>query len=1037
MKTKNWLFAGALGVAAAILYLASLADYAFPGESAQLMVYWKGLDVPDVPVYPLMAFFAKMLGGGNLIAPVCGVVSVVLLFLLTSRFIAARVIGEGAEAQRGPVSLAAALTAVFVFMLTPAVRSAATHLEPRLFDFAWALAAFAVSLPFFRFKSLPSLFAIVVGALVGLGVCDSSLFLMLLPFYLALTCFVSAAAGRKPYIPLFLVLAAFLVTAVVFLGHAGIAVGDHLKGLAKEMSSYTAAPGWLFIAIFATLPFVTALFSSASAFSEKPGIVLWTFHAAMTFVAILAVATRLSPSAIMEPYGALPVATSAFAALLSGYLVAYWWHQRKSPVALVVGGIFAFVLVVTCCWNLFTFDGDRGAFADQVARRVVDDLGDRRWFVSDGVLDSHVKLVADDAGKEVHVVALSRDLDENYLAKLADVVRLEGIGGAKNGELQLSLTLGVLPFLQDWFASDPEAAKGVAIWGAPDIWYSANIVPVPEFLFFGSDEKRVPDWASWAAFDKILEAPKGWGSYHDRKVTDPVERLRFSLRRHMGFVANNRGVWLQDKHRDDDAWKMYELVLNDIDHDNICAIFNEVGMVGAKHPQAVAKQRDLERMLRAAVDDTNRRYILWRLGTYYGYIRNPDVFVRLGHAWARSGRPGDALSQIRRAIDFVPTDKRSVLLNMMAALYASDNKQKQSRQIYESILSRNSRDHDALIGMMRLELLDGNSAKALEYLQRAAESSGEGKRAKIELAMVAMMKNNLEEAKNLVKKAIDTDSKDMQCWSLLAAVTIQQIDAEKDAKKRAAMQKDLENVILPTMEKQSGGVHDYYIQATRGFVLLKKGEERRREARDAFLAASKARPDVAATQNLVLGLDISMDDKDGAETHAKDVLRRNRSAPLANYVMGSLALGRGELDDAVVYLHKAADAAQPVPLALNDIAEALRRRREYDEAEVYARKAVKAAPSLYVAWETLGSVLMDQGKNLDEAESCIRKACDLSKAKNGHEADIRMLISLARVQLKRGDRQHAKVSIRKVQSRISELSAFERREFEEVKKRVR
>ena len=126
-----------------------------------------------------------------------------------------------------------------------------------------------------------------------------------------------------------------------------------------------------------------------------------------------------------------------------------------------------------------------------------------------------------------------------------------------------------------------------------------------------------------------------------------------------------------------------------------------------------------------------------------------------------------------------------------------------------------------------------------------------------------------------------------------------------------------------------------------------------------------------------------------------------------------------------------------MPLALNDIAEALRRRRDYAEAERYARKAIKAAPSLYVAWETLGAILMDQGVNLDEAESCIRKACDLSKAKSGHEADIRMLISLARVQLKRGDKQHAKVSIRKVQNRISELSDFERREFEEVKKRVR
>ena len=80
---------------------------------------------------------------------------------------------------------------------------------------------------------------------------------------------------------------------------------------------------------------------------------------------------------------------------------------------------------------------------------------------------------------------------------------------------------------------------------------------------------------------------------------------------------------------------------------------------------------------------------------------------------------------------------------------------------------------------------------------------------------------------------------------------------------------------------------------------------------------------------------------------------------------------------------------------------------------------------------------MDQNRDFAEAESCIRKACELSKGKNGREADVRMLVSLARVQLKAGDKQHAKVTIRKIQSRIGELSEFERREFEEVKKGVR
>ena len=1034
---KNWAMAGVLGFLAAIVYFASMANYTFPGEGADLIAAWKGLEVLSVPKFPLLSAFARLLGGGNLIAPVSGVLSVLFLYLVAEAFVGWRLGDERKEKSSLP-AIAAGVAAV-VFMVTPGVRSAATHLEPRMFDFAWALAVFVLSIPFFG--GLPGgfwLYPILAGVMAGLGLTDSAIFLVFAPFYFATVSAVARKGGRKPYLPMFLFLLFALVTYPIALSVFDVPKVDLLKGIVAEMRSYWSTPGWVFVAIFSTLPFVSALFSSGKAFNERPGLVQWIYHCALTFAVVLAVATALSPSSVMEPYGVTPVVTSAFAAAVAGYLAAYWWQNRKGRVSMVAGGVLAFVLAVTAVWNLFSFDGDVGAFADKVARKIVADLGDRRWLVTDGTLDSHLKLVAAEEGKDLNLISLVRDQDEKYLAALGDLIKREGVGGSKNGTLQLSLSLGVLPFVQDWFASDPTAAKQVAIFGAPDLWYSAGQTPVPEFFFFGADESRVPDWTVWKEFDSILAVPKGWGSYHDRKVTNPVDRMRQSLRRHLGFVANNRGVYLQDQKKDDEAFKMYELVLNEIDHDNICAIFNEVAMVGQKHPAAVAKQRELERMLKSAVDDKDRRYLLWRLGTFYGYIRNPDTFIRLGHAWARSGRPGDALSQIRRAIDFVPSDKRSVLLNMMAALYASGNDQHKSRQIYESVLKQDENDHDALIGMMRLELLAGNSAKALDYLQRAAKTAGEGKRANIEFAMVMMMRNDLEQAKAYIKKVTDADVKNLQAWSLLAAVTMQQIDTTKGEKAKQALLKEVKDVIIPTMEKQARDPHDYYLQATKGFVHLREGQESRVKARDAFLAAAKARPDIAATQDMVLGLDISLDDKENAEAHARDVLRRNRNAPLANYVLGSLALGRGKYEEAEAYLRKAADAPQPVPLALNDLAEVLRRLKRLDEAERYARKATETAPGLYVAWETLGSILMAAGRNLDEAEAAIRKACQLSKdAKTGKEADVRMLVSLARVQIRNKDKEHARLTIRKVRARLDELSAFEREEFEEVAKSAR
>ncbi len=1036
---RNLIISSILGVIAAIMYFASMAGYAYPGESAKLIACWKGLELAATPQYPLMAVFARWLGGGNLIAPICGVIATVLLFNLVAVFTASKVRSDAMLPFKGQISTVAATAAAVVFMVTPAVRSAATHLEPRLFDFTWVLCAFALAIPFLRGpKALFWLHSILLGIAVGLGFVDSVLILVLVPFHLATVVAVALKHERKPYLPLFLFVVATYVTILVALNSFGLESGEFLKRAARELRDYYTTPGWLFVGIFSTLPFAIAVFSSAKAFGEKPGLVQWIFHCALTFVAILAVATALSPSSLMEPYGITPVATSAFAAAVAGYLVAFWWTNRGVNVSRIAGGILVFVLAVTAVWNLFSFDGDNGSFADKVARKILDDLGERRWLVTDGSLDSHIKLVAETDGRSVNLIALNRDLDEDYLAELGEVVKKEGVGGSKNASLQLSLSLGVLPFVQDWFSADPSVAQEVAIFGAPDLWYTAGITPVPEFFFFGADDKREPDWSVWKEFDAILEAPKGWGSYRNRKISNPVDRLRLSLRRHLGFVANNRGVFLQDHKRDDDAFKMYELVLNEIDRDNICAIFNEVAMVGQKYPAAVARQNVLDGMLKDAVKDKQRRYILWRLGTYYGYIRNPDIFIRVGHAWARSGRPGDALSQIRRAIDFVPSDKQSVLLNMMAALYASENNQGDSRRIYEALLQRNKKDHDALIGMMRLELMDGNKEKALEYLQRAAAlSGGEGKRGNLELAMVAMMKNDHATAKGLIKKVTDADPKDLQAWSLLAAVIMQQADATSDEKAKDALTKELEESVIPTMEKQARDQYDYYLQATKGFVMLRRGEAGRKKAREAFLTAARARPDIAATQDLVLGLDISLDDKENAEVHARDVLRRNRNAPLANYVMGSIALGRNRYIEAEAFLRKAAEAPQPVPLALNDLAEVLRRKKDYAEAERYARLATERAPGLYVAWETLGSVLMDAEIKLDEAEAAIRKACQLSRDKNGKEADVRMLISLARVQLKNGDKQHAKITIRKVQFRIGELSDFEKQEFEEVVKGAR
>lgn len=1052
----DWLVAGVFALASAALYFATKADFVYPGESAHLIALWRGLDAANVSPYPLTACIAKLLGCGNAIAPVCGVIATASVYVLSVFFVRLRINGEHMQRFAVPASRLAGGVAATMFMLTPAVRSAATHLEPRMVSVAWALVALLVALPWSRASKWTGRFyAIVVGLMWGLGAADTPLFIVLLPLALVAAVVLPVRRGRKPFSEVSLFVLAGLVAFFIAASAGTGDLGETLKTLWNAFKAYTDPDGWMMVLFFTTIPFVVSLFSSNKAFNEESGWVQWTFHISMGIASIIAVATPLSASSLMESAGVAPVAASLFAAFVAGYLAAYWLlvafssvrvneSQDKAPVATkgrvfayVAGGVLAVVYLFTALFGLFAFDSSSGAFADRIAARMLDDLGDRTWIVTDGTFDDNLRIMAADRGRELNIVSLSRDLDKDYLDQLAAIVKEKNVGGVHNADLSLSLTLGILPFVQDWFACDPTVPASLVVFGAPDLWHSAGMQSVPEFAFFGADPARKTDWASaWKEIEPFLSAPAGWGSYSLRKVKNPIERMRLELRRHLGFVANNLGVWLQDNGRDDEAFEMYELVLETIDPDNICALFNAFEMAQAKHPKASARKFSYEKRLKAIVDDPNRRYRLWSLSTYYGYIRKPEVLIRLGFAWARSGRPGEALAQIRRAIDFIPTDRRSSILNMMAALYASEDDRAKSREMYEQVLAKNAADHDALIGMMRLSFMEGDNEKALEYLDRAVAAGGDDPRIRIELAMSALMRQDLPKAKSLLKQVTDADASDLRAWSLLAAVTMQQSDAAATPAEKAVFDKELETMILPAMEAQSRSPEDYYVQTTKAFLLMRKGVEKRREARDAFAVAAKARPDISATQDLVMGLDISLDDPESAERHARDVLKRNRNSPLANYIMGSLSLRRDDYDSAERYLRKSADAKNPVVLAMNDLAEVLRRKKSFAEAERYARMAVKTNPKLYVAWETVGSIIMDANGDLDEAQRCVEKAVELSKV-DGRAEDVRMLISLARVLTMKGDKKMARVTLRKVQSRVGELSEFEKGEYDELMKNVR
>lgn len=1099
-KATGAIWAAGVAAISALLFFTGLGEYAHPGESAHLTALWKGLDVASWNEFPFAGAVARFFGVSQAFPPLCGIAATLLLYVVVSRFLRFRARAWLGKDEATTASRMGGAAAALAFASAPAILDAATRLEPRLFDAVCALAAIAVFIPA---GSLPKhcawLLPAVSGALCAAGFADTPFVLAAVPFCISLSWLASTARDGKGYgyallylVAFFGVLFAWGVPAIGDFGKYAESVKDFFKLLAFE-------GGWYPVPLFAIVPFAVSIFSSAKAFRAERTLADLLFHCMLTVVAILATATALSPSSALAATGTATVFSTLAASATAGYALAYWRAIAKGAPAkeggskpsgsrklaaaarycsFAAGGLLAAVLVFTAAIDrLALFDAGRGAFADEIAARAVADLGGRTWLVTDGSLDDHLRLAAAKAGKELHLVCLTRERDDKYIEALAATVEKTGIGGKENAELVDLLRKyngkgldrqRLVPFIQKWFASDPGVAKTAAVYGAPDMWLYAGVEPVPEQFFFGGDRSRDCDWSKWPELDALLAAPyKNWGSHslYDRRTRGSyslVEREKLNLRRHMGLLATDKGYSFQEKGRKlqntgaeaeaqnlyDRAFDMYELVLGNIDTDNVSALFNELELANAKHAKAGAKLKSLHARLDKIKEDENRRYSsLGNVALLYGYICNPEIILKYGISLLKNtGRRGEGLNQIRRALEFVPAEQRAnAELTLLAAYYAGGGEadKAKARKMYDEALSKDGANKTALFGLARLAMLDGDTAGAAAYLEKAL--AGDAKNApelQLQLAQLHLLKNEVQEAKEIVLKATDADHANVEAWSMLAAIDMRLVDAlgavkegSPEAAEKKRLEEEIDTLVIPALEKHATGPNDFRLQSTKALVLMHRGgQENALAARDAFLVAAKARPDVAATSDLILGLDIQLNDTQDAERQAQEAITRNREDQMANYVLGSLALQKGNAAAAETYLRIAVAGKREMPLALNDLAETLRRGGKHEEAEKFARRAVAAAPGLYVAWETLGSILLDAGKGFEEAEACIQKACDLSKDASGKYADVRMVMALARVQARNGKLIKAKSNLGIVRKRINELSEYEKREFEELMK---
>ncbi len=1067
-RKLDTLFGWGAAAFALAVYLFTLSPGVFPGLSASLMATYTGIEPALAPAHPLWGSLVDWIGGWpmgqpawrlNFFSALCGALGVGLLYGLVSRLVHAAIDRADDTAENAVVAsvMAGAVAAVALAFSVP-FWMASTRLHFQSFDLLLLLLAAHLFLRYAVSHKWPYVAGFAL--LYGVGIVESAIFAPFAPLFIFYAFRVwylrdDIRLGRILLLGLLalLGLGLFLLAARHFCATADISLRDYsgywdvvwtmVRDQARTMRAALPRVGWMLIVLLAIVPWLAAQLISVRALNEYRQWSHYALHIAMTAIVFAMLAnTAASPWDLLRARGGLPVGFSALTAMTAGYLSAYWYllmansklmKVREVKLLRVRAGVW---LGYALTWSLIVVvaaaalinglkeaSGRRGAFADACARELLDHLQGRRWLVSDGLLDNHLRIEAARRKQDLVLLALHKNDNPIYIRQLKKLIDSDAEFAALDRvRLKNSAELGVITFIQDWIGMASNVAPRLAVMSAPDLLVGAGWTVVPNYLCFVGEPRRdvlrgetilEAHRPFWERMERLLPppTPKQRERAKSGAALEPLVVYRNHLRRQVGFVANNLGVLLEDLGRGADAYAVYKRV-RAIDSENISALLNMAEMLNRDPDFMPGEKEVVEKEMKDFVANmAGKRLPIWSLSRFFGYVRSPVLFAQLGWTWALSGQPGMAMAGLRRAEAMtLNSASRTRVKEAMAEMLMQQNEEERSEEIYEEILRSEPQNQRALVSMIRLNARRGAIDKAREWMEKARDAGVDRTSMAVERAALFLAANDPEQARVVLTEVTEMQPKNMQAWGLLAVALLQMKDFA-----------EVEGRVLPKMESAAGTPDTYLVQITRGQLAYNKGQEHYPAARAAFERAAVLRPGLPMLLEWILRLDFLMDDKPAAEQHARQILRQNRDHGFANYIMGSLMLGKGKRAEAGDYLRRSVGASKS-PAALNDLAELLRQSGDYAEAEQQARAAIALAPELYFAWDTLGGVLAAT-KRLDEAETAYYKALDIYKD------DLRVHLNLAKLLKSKGNLVKARAIVAEILPRKHELPAGEQAEL--------
>lgn len=802
--------------------------------------------------------------------------------------------------------------------------------------------------------------------------------------------------------------------------------------------------------------------------------------------------------------GAAPVATHWVFAVTCAMLIVGWGVQlfaknpnlyeeldrRRMPACVLacrVAAIFLFPLCVVAAGVTIGVHGVRFAGVDRAmatrfAAETVDALAKegRTYLLGarSGWIDPHLALVAQQKGVPLTVFtpALAERTDaetskrrseaqkamdaiakkDSYIERLRRHIESDPhLGDVDRLRLTHLLDYHFLVFVQDFFVAQPNAAKLAGIYDLADVWYSAGYRPFPVGTFYvpiPADAAQASDEAVRQAEENQRALEARWAPTLDKPFLmwwDLTRGAQASIRKHLAFMSNNLGAWLDDEGRQPAAALCY-LYAAETDAENVSAKLNlydiclRRGQIQDKLPQV---NRIFEEFIKAqtARRANTPRYDLNAVGRIHGYIRNYDLFVQMGWEWAATAAPGAILAGLRNARDSLQSgDPRLGAINAVAgAVYELQGKTDLSYAAYQEVLVTDPDNVDALRGLARISLQRGNVDDAGKWFAQAeaaaAKAGVPAGTLALDRAAYLMARTDLAGAADVVAAYTAENQDSVDGWAMLGMIEVERADrARADGNETQALRhyNDARGFILENIKRLAKGDQLYFLHILQGRLAqadaLKAGEgaaaaqdlpKAARElwlsAREQYQRAYTLRPRVHGLLELILGIDRRLGDKAAAEADAFAILRDDPDNPYGNFVVGTQRLEDAHLREACLYFKKAYDLQGDragIEL-INNYADALA-RVEPDRAETVGLRAITLAPNSYETWATYALTLARNGKPA-EAQTALARSLDFAK-QYGITPDPRVGNVTAWIALANRDKAAAQAALEDVKAALGD-----------------